>query len=104
VKSIITTVKKNFRNNKILSEGAKLQWKRLKSKGTVYKRATMSDLTKLKKSKSIELLDQKLIEVQKFKSTTLALKELKIGHKKLNSMLDKNILLEKKYYLKSLKK
>jgi hypothetical protein len=64
----------------------------------------MSDLTKLKKSKSIVLLDLKLIEVQKFKSTTLALKELKIGHKKLNSMLDKNILLENKYYLKSLKK
>ena len=66
----------------------------------------MSDLTKLKKSKSIVLLDQKLIEVQKFKSTTLALKlkELKIGHKILNSMLDKNILLENKYYLKSLKK
>ena len=74
----------------------------------------MSDLTKLKKktkkktkkSKSIVLvlLDQKLIEVQKFKSTTLALKELKIGHKILNSMLDKNILLENKYYLISLKK
>ena len=64
----------------------------------------MSDLTKLKKSKSIVLLDQKLIEIQKFKSTTLALKELKIGHKNLNSMLDKNILLENKYYLKSLKK
>jgi len=54
----------------------------------------MSDLTKLKKSKSIVLLDQKLIEVQKIKSTTLALKELKIGHKNLNSMLDKNILLK----------
>jgi hypothetical protein len=52
----------------------------------------MRDLTKLKKSKSIVLLDQKLIEVQKFKSTTLALKELKIGPNKLNSMLDK------KYY------
>jgi len=64
----------------------------------------MSDLTKLKKSKSIVLLDQKLIEVLKFQSTTLTLKELKIGHKKLNSMLDKNILLENKYYLKSLKK
>ena len=32
-----------------MSEGAKLQWKRLKSKGTVYKGAPMSDLTKLKK-------------------------------------------------------
>jgi hypothetical protein len=64
----------------------------------------MSDLTKLKKSKSIVLLDQNLIEIQKFKSTTLALKELKIGYKKLNSMLDKNILLENKYYLISLKK
>ena len=62
MKSIITTVKKNFRNNKKnLSEGAKLQWKRLNSKGTVYKRAPMSDLTKLKKSKSIVLLDKKLI-------------------------------------------
>ena len=42
-----------------MSEGAKLQGKRLKSKGTVYNRATMSmsDLTKLKKSKSIVLLD-----------------------------------------------
>jgi hypothetical protein len=29
-----------------LSEGAKLQWKRLKSKGTVYNRPPMSDLTK----------------------------------------------------------
>ena len=87
-----------------MSEGAKLQWKRLKSKGTVYNRPPMSDLTKLKKSKSIVLLDQKLIEVHKFKRITLALKELKIDHKNLNSMLDKNILLENKYYLKSLKK
>ena len=89
MKNIITTVKKRtLETIKICLKVLKLQWKRLKSKGTVYKRAPMSDLTKLKKSKLIVLLDQKLIEVQKFKSTTLAQKELKIGHKILNSMLD----------------
>jgi hypothetical protein len=51
VKSIITTVKKQTKKQKRkrtletikkMSEGAKLQWKRLKSKGTVYKGAPMS--------------------------------------------------------------
>lgn len=46
----------------------------------------MTELTKLKKSKSIVLLDQNLNVIQKFQSTTLAMKELKIGHIKLNSI------------------
>lgn len=87
-----------------MSEGAKLQWVRLKKKQNLgYKKAPMTELTKLKKSKSIVLLDQNLNVIQKFHSTTLAMKELKIGHIKLNSILDKNILLENKYYLKSFK-
>lgn len=84
-----------------MSEGAKLQWVRLKNLG--YKKAPMSELTKLKLSKSIVLLDQNLNVIQKFHNTTLAMKELKIGYIKLNSILDKNILLENKYYLKSFK-
>jgi len=64
----------------------------------------MSEITKLKKSKSIILLDLNFNEIKKFNSIILAMKELKIGYIKLKSILDKNILLENKYYLKSLKK
>lgn len=78
---------------------AKLQWKRLRTIN--YKKPPMNEITKLKKSKSIILLDINLNEVKRFNSTTLAMKELKIGHIKFKSILDKNILLENKYYLKS---
>ena len=75
----------------------------IKTANLGYKKAPMTELTKIKKSKSIVLLDQNLNVIQKFNSTTLAMKELNIGHIKLKSILDKNILLENKDYLKSLK-
>jgi hypothetical protein len=49
-------------------------------------------------------MDLKFNEVKKFNSTILAMKELKIGYLKMKYILDKNILLDNKYYLKSLKK
>jgi hypothetical protein len=93
--------KRSIKTVQKMSEGAKLQWFRFKNLG--YQKAPMTELTKIKKSKSIVLLDQIFNVIQKFQSTSLAIKFLKIGHIKLNSILDPNILLENKYYLKSFK-
>jgi hypothetical protein len=93
--------KRSLDTIKKMSKAAKLNWEKLKSDKIPYKKLPMTEITKSKLSKSIILLDKNFIEVKKFSSTTIALKELKIGHAKLLSLLNKNYLLDEKYYLKS---
>lgn len=57
----------------------------------------------LKNSKGIVMLDKDLNIIKTFKNTTLAMKELNIGHLKLKSYLDKDLLYNDLYYLKSIK-
>lgn len=49
------------------------------------------------------MLDKDLNIIKTFKSTTIAMKELKIGHSSLKGYLDNNLLYRDLYHLRSIK-